>query len=121
MDSILKKKHERRTRIKLGVRKKIKGTTDRPRLTVFRSNNEIYAQLIDDTKGHTLASASSIESELNKKGKTKIEIAFLVGKKLAEEAVKSNISNVVFDRNGYLYHGRIKSLAEGARDGGLIF
>jgi len=117
----LKKKSNRRTRIKLGIRKKISGTTEKPRLTVFRSNKEIYAQLIDDIKGTTLVSASSMQKGFDKKGKTKIEIAKIVGKTLAEEAIKTNITAVVFDRNGYLYHGRVKSLAEGAREGGLIF
>jgi len=117
----LKKKSFRRNRIKLGIRKKISGTPETPRLTVFRSNSEIYAQLIDDIKGSTIASASSIQKGFAKKGKTKIEVAKLVGKHLAEEASKVNVTKVVFDRNGYLYHGRVKSLAEGAREGGLIF
>jgi len=117
----LKKKSKRRTRIKLGIRKKISGSPEKPRLTVFRSNKEIYAQLIDDIGGNTLISASSMQKGFEKKGKTKIEIAKMVGKVLAEEAIKTNITTVVFDRNGYLYHGRVKSLAEGAREGGLIF
>lgn len=113
------KKIERRTRIKLGVRKKLEGTTDRPRLSVFRSNKVIYAQVIDDTKGHTVASASSIE--LDKKGGVNIAISKNVGKKVAEKAIASGVSQIVFDRNGYLYHGNIKALAEGAREGGLKF
>ena len=117
----LKKKRYRRTRIKLGIRNKISGTPETPRLTVFRSNSEIYAQLIDDIKGNTIVAASSMLKGFDKKGKTKIEVAKLVGKLLAEEASKANITSVVFDRNGYLYHGRVKSLAEGAREGGLIF
>ena len=117
----LKKKRHRRIRIKLGIRRKISGTPVIPRLTVFRSNSEIYAQLIDDIKGSTIIAASSMQKGFNKKGKTKIEVAKLVGKQLAEEASKANITSVVFDRNGYLYHGRVKSLAEGAREGGLIF
>jgi large subunit ribosomal protein L18 len=117
----LKKKIQRRSRIKLGIRKKISGTPETPRLSVFRSNSEIYAQLIDDIKGSTLVAASSLQKGFDKKGKTKIEVAKLVGKILAEEATKNNITSVVFDRNGYLYHGRVKSLAEGAREGGLIF
>ena len=95
--------------------------SDRPRLTVFRSNKEIYAQIIDDSKGITLVSSSSIQEGLEKKGKNKCEIAKLVGGKIAVEAQKLNINTVIFDRNGYLYHGRVKSLAEGARENGLIF
>ena len=117
----LKKKIERRQRIKLGVRKKIKGTLSRPRLSVFRSNREIYAQLIDDTNGHSIAAASSMEKEFNKKGLTKTKVATQVGKAIAEKAKEKGIDIVVFDRNGYLYHGRIKALAEGAREGGLKF
>jgi large subunit ribosomal protein L18 len=117
----LQKKTRRRTRIKMGIRKKISGTPELPRLTVFRSNSEIYAQLIDDIQGNTLVAASSMQKGFDKKGKTKIEVAKLVGKQLAEVALKANITSVVFDRNGYLYHGRVKSLAEGAREGGLIF
>lgn len=103
----------------MGVRKKLEGTTDRPRLSVFRSNKVIYAQVIDDTKGHTVASASSIE--LDKKGGVNIAISKNVGKKVAEKAIASGVSQIVFDRNGYLYHGNIKALAEGAREGGLKF
>jgi large subunit ribosomal protein L18 len=109
---------ERKTRIKLGIRKKVQGTTGRPRLTVFRSNKSIYAQLIDDTKGHTLAHASSAEVE---KGKLNVEISRAVGKKVAERAKEAGIAQVVFDRSGYLYHGNVKALAEGAREGGLNF
>ncbi len=112
------KNRERRERIKLGVRKKISGTTERPRLSVFRSNTGIYAQIIDDVKGVTLASASSLE--LGKKS-VNIENSKSVGKKLAEKAVASGIEAIVFDRNGYLYHGNIKAFAEGAREGGLKF
>lgn len=112
------KKTERRERIKMGVRKKISGTTERPRLSVFRSNTGIYAQIIDDIKGVTLASASSLE--LDKKN-VNIENSKSVGKKLAEKAVASGIQSIVFDRNGYLYHGNIKAFAEGAREGGLKF
>jgi large subunit ribosomal protein L18 len=121
MDSRLMKKQQRRTRIKLGIRKKITGTAERPRLSVFRSNAEVYAQIIDDIKGNTLIAASSLQPGFDKKGKTKTEIAHIVGKQIAELAVKANITHVVFDRGGYLYHGRVKSLAEGAREGGLIF
>lgn len=112
------KNRERRARIKMGVRKKIGGTNDRPRLTVFRSNTGIYAQIIDDVKGVTLASASTLE--IGKKNVNQ-ENSRNVGKKLAEKAVASGIQSIVFDRNGYLYHGNIKALAEGAREGGLKF
>src|SRR5690606_23779888 len=106
------KNRERRERIKKGVRKKISGTTERPRLSVFRSNTAIYGQIIDDVKGVTLAAASS--QELGKKS-VSIENSKDVGKKLAEKAVASGIQSIVFDRNGYLYHGNIKAFAEGAR------
>jgi large subunit ribosomal protein L18 len=114
-----KPKIERRTRIKLGVRKKVEGTADRPRLSVFRSNKVIYAQIIDDLKGHTLAAASSVE--LDKKGGVNLNISKSVGKKVAEKAIANGVQQIVFDRNGYLYHGNIKALAEGAREGGLKF
>jgi large subunit ribosomal protein L18 len=97
----------------------MEGTTDRPRLSVFRSNKGIYAQIIDDLKGVTLASASTIE--LGDKTTLNIESSKSVGKKLAEKAVSSGIASIVFDRNGYLYHGNIKAFAEGAREGGLKF
>jgi large subunit ribosomal protein L18 len=113
------KKELRRERIKRGIRSKISGTGVRPRLSIFRSNNEIYAQIIDDIKGNTLASASS--SELKELKGPKVDISRSVGQKLAEKAVTKGISEVVFDRGGYLYHGRIKALAEGAREGGLKF
>lgn len=113
------KNNERRSRIKMGVRKKLTGTSDRPRLTVFRSNRGIYAQLIDDNKGVTLVSASS--TELGDKLKLNKENSKQVGKKIAEKAVSSGIELVIFDRNGYLYHGNVQALAEGAREGGLKF
>lgn len=97
------------------------GTAERPRVTVFRSNKEIYAQIIDDAKGVTILSASSREKALASVKGTKIEVATAVGKSLAEKAAKAGIESVVFDRNGYLYHGRVKALAEGAREGGLKF
>ena len=105
------------------VRKKISGTAERPRLCVYRSNTSIYAQIIDDTKGVTLASASSQDKALEKalKGKNKTEQARLVGEELAKKALKAKIKTVVFDRGGYLYHGRVQELAEGAREGGLNF
>ena len=103
------------------IRKTIIGTTETPRVSVFRSNKEIYAQIIDDSKGATLLSASSREKDLAGVKGTKTEIATAVGKALAEKAAKAGIENVTFDRNGYLYHGRVKALAEGAREGGLKF
>jgi large subunit ribosomal protein L18 len=113
-------KQERRQRIKYSIRAKVSGTAERPRLSVFRSNKAIYAQLIDDVAGHTMASASSVElgSEIN--GFT-AEAATLVGKRIAEKAAAKNITAAVFDRNGYLYHGKVKALADGAREGGLKF
>jgi large subunit ribosomal protein L18 len=110
---------DRRLRIKKGIRKKLEGTSARPRLSVFRSNKVIYAQIIDDASGHTLTSSSSVE--LDKKGGVNLAISKSVGKKVAEKAVASGIKEIVFDRNGYLYHGNIKALAEGAREGGLKF
>jgi large subunit ribosomal protein L18 len=109
---------ERRARIKAGVRKRIKGTTERPRLSVFRSNRGVYAQLIDDTKGTTIVAAST--SELGK-ANLNLETSKSVGKKIAEKAIAAGIQEIVFDRNGYLYHGNVKALAEGAREGGLKF
>lgn len=113
------KNRERRERIKKGVRKKISGTTERPRLSVFRSNNGLYVQIIDDLKGVTVASAST--GELGEKVGLNIENSKNVGKKIAEKAIASGIETIVFDRNGYLYHGNIKAFAEGAREGGLKF
>jgi large subunit ribosomal protein L18 len=112
-------KQKRRIRIRKRIRKVISGTTEIPRLSVFRSNKDIYAQVINDTDGKTLASASSLKLDSN--GKNKTELAFEVGKALAESAKQSGIEKVVFDRGGYLYHGRVKSLADGARKGGLKF
>ncbi len=102
------------------VRSKIKGTSERPRLNVFRSTNNIYAQLIDDIKGITLVSASTLDKDLNGYGGNK-EAARKVGKLVAERATQKGISEVVFDRGGYIFHGRVKELAEGAREGGLKF
>lgn len=113
-------KLSRRERIKRGIRKRLSGSTERPRLSVYRSNKGIYAQIIDDITGNTLVSASSLSKEFSASG-TKIEQSKVVGKLVAEKAVAAGINQVVFDRNGYLYHGRIKSLAEGAREGGLTF
>ncbi len=111
-------KDKRRLRIKRSIRKKISGTSESPRLSVFRSNRAIYAQIIDDTKGYTLLSASSKEITQNN---ATVEIAKEVGKKIAEKALANGIESVVFDRNGYLYHGQVKALAEGGREGGLKF
>ena len=110
-----------RSRIKRRVRAKIKGTTERPRLSVFRSNKQIYAQVIDDLKGHTIAAASSLDKDINTEKNTKSQTAEQVGKLVAERAKEQNVESVVFDRNGYRYHGRIVSLAKGAREGGLKF
>jgi large subunit ribosomal protein L18 len=113
-------KSDRREKIKKRIRKKVKGTPDRPRLSVFRSNTTIYAQIIDDVKGITLASASSVKLE-SSKGASKIDVSKVVGVSIAKLALEKGIKEIVFDRNGYLYHGRVKSLAEGAREGGLVF
>lgn len=102
------------------VRKNISGTAERPRLNVFRSLNHIYAQIIDDTKGVTLVSASSMDKDFSGKGGN-IEAATAVGKKVAEKALAKGIKTVVFDRGGYIYHGRVAALADGAREGGLEF
>lgn len=113
-------KSERRQRIQYRIRKIVNGTAQSPRLSVFRSNKEIYAQLIDDVNGVTLAAASSREKGVDAKG-TNMEVAAAVGKLIAEKALKAGIDKVSFDRGGYLYHGRVKSLAEGAREAGLKF
>lgn len=114
-------KQDRRAKIKLKLRKTIKGTPQAPRLSVYRSNAEIYAQLVDDKGGKTLLAVGSVDKSISEAKVTKIEKAKLVGKLIAEKAVANGITSVVFDRNGFLYHGRIKSLAEGAREGGLKF
>jgi large subunit ribosomal protein L18 len=111
-------KLDRRTRIKAHIRHKLSGTAQKPRLTVFRSNVQIYAQLIDDVNGKTLASASSLGL---KDKATKIEMAAKVGALVAKAAMDAGITDVIFDRNGYLYHGRVKQLAEAARQAGLKF
>ncbi|PWG80008.1 50S ribosomal protein L18 [Pararcticibacter amylolyticus] len=113
-------KLSRRERIKKGIRRRLAGSTERPRLSVYRSNKGIYAQVIDDTTGKTLVAASSLSKEFSATG-NKVEQSKAVGKLVAEKAVAAGITQVVFDRNGYLYHGRVKSLAEGAREGGLNF
>ena len=116
------KNEDRKVRA-LRVRKKVSGTPERPRLNVFRSLNQIYCQIIDDTKGVTLLSASSLDKAIAEKvaGKTKQEAAFIVGEIIGKAAVKKGIKAVVFDRAGYIYTGRIKALADGARNGGLEF
>jgi large subunit ribosomal protein L18 len=120
-----KKKSRNAARIRrhARVRKKVFGTTERPRLNVFRSLTEIYAQVIDDENGHTLVSASTIDKELRTQfeGLKKSEQAHLVGKEVAERAKQNGIDSIVFDRSGYRYIGRVKALADGAREGGLIF
>lgn len=113
-------KLSRRDRIKKGIRKRISGSAERPRLSVYRSNKGIYAQVIDDVNGKTIVSASSLSKDFSANG-TKSEQSVAVGKLVAQKAIAAGITTVVFDRNGYLYHGRVKSLAEGAREGGLNF
>ncbi|OFY68831.1 MAG: 50S ribosomal protein L18 [Bacteroidetes bacterium RIFCSPLOWO2_12_FULL_37_12] len=110
----------RRNRIRRKIKSIVRGNESRPRLSVFRSNKEIYAQLIDDSKGITLYSQSSIKQEFPEKTK-KAEKAKLVGKLLAEKAISGGVKSVVFDRGGYQYHGRVKAVADGAREGGLVF
>jgi large subunit ribosomal protein L18 len=115
-------KRERRLKIKQRIRKRISGTEGRPRMTVFRSNKQIYVQLVNDLTGETVVSASSKNKEVaDKKNITKSEQAKLVGKLVAERSLAKGINRVVFDRNGYLYHGRVRLLAESAREGGLKF
>lgn len=110
-------KQERRNKIKTRIRGKVSGTAERPRMTVFRSNKQIYVQLVDDSEGKTLVSASSKGMEEG----SKTELAAKVGQAIAEKALAAGITEVVFDRNGYLFHGRVKSLADAARNGGLKF
>jgi large subunit ribosomal protein L18 len=112
----MKNSLEKRQSVKFRIRRKINGSPERPRLSVYKSNKLIYCQLVDDTKGHTICAATS-------KGLTvsKTEQAKEVGKMIAQKAIEHNINTIVFDRNGYIYHGRVKALAEGAREGGLNF
>lgn len=117
----LDKKVVRRQKLRWRIRAKISGTAQKPRLSVFRSNNDIYAQLIDDVNGLTLAAATSRQKDIAAAGGTKTEKAAMVGKALAEKAKSLGLTACVFDRGGYLYHGRVKSLADGAREAGLIF
>lgn len=112
-------KRDKRIRIKKRIRQNVSGTESKPRLTVFRSNKQIYAQIIDDLSGNTLVSSGSLEKEVTETKKS--EQAKLVGKLIAEKALEKGIEKVVFDRNGYQYHGRIKTLAEAARENGLKF
>lgn len=121
---ILKHKHERRARIKAHIRKTIRGTSQRPRLTVFRSLKHVYAQIIDDTTNRTLVAASDIGKDVRAEVaglKGQANIGKKVGEVLARKALAANITQVVFDRNGYLYHGVVKAVADGAREGGLKF
>ena len=113
-------KYTRRNKIRRRIRKSLTGTAVRPRLSVHRSNKEIYAQIIDDTTGKTLSAASSRDKDFSAEG-NKADVAKLVGKAIAEKAKEAGIEAVAFDRGGYLYHGRVKQLAEGAREGGLKF
>ncbi|WP_242085882.1 50S ribosomal protein L18 [Aestuariivivens sediminis] len=114
-------KYERRIRIKNRIRKVVSGTETRPRLSVYRSNKEIYAQIVDDVNGKTIAAASSRDKDIDTAKATKSEVAALVGKAVAEKALKAGVDAIAFDRGGYLYHGRVKSLADGAREAGLKF
>lgn len=110
-----------RARRKISIRKRLHGTSERPRLSVFRSVKHVYAQVVDDTSGRTLASASSVEKVLRAKKMKKAELAKAVGELLAERCKQKSLLSVVFDRNGFLYHGRVKAVAEGAREKGLKF
>lgn len=114
-------KLERRQKIRYGIRKKVSGTSQKPRLAVFRSNADIYVQLIDDINGNTLAAASSRDKDIAAQKGTKLEKSKMVGEAIARKAKDLGFSTVVFDRGGNLYHGRVKNVAEGAREGGLVF
>ncbi len=114
-------KIERRLKIKLRIRKRVAGTAEKPRMSVFRSNKQISVQVIDDATGKTLVAASSLEKSIAGAQGTKIAKAGLVGKLVAEKAIAAGLSTVIFDRNGFLYHGRVKQLAESAREAGLKF
>jgi large subunit ribosomal protein L18 len=111
----------RRQKIRYRIRQKTSGTNEKPRLSVFRSNSEIYVQIIDDVNGKTLVSASSLDKDLKAQKVTKLEKSKLVGAAIARKATDLGVSKVIFDRGGYLYHGRVKALADGAREGGLQF
>lgn len=114
-------KSARRNKIRTRIRSRVEGTSETPRLSVYRSNKDIYAQIIDDSKGITLCSSSSREKDISALKEDKVNKAANVGKKIAAKAIAAGINKVVFDRGGYLFHGRVKSLAEGAREGGLQF
>jgi large subunit ribosomal protein L18 len=116
MDKVL-----RRQKIRYRIRRSVAGTSQKPRLAVFRSNTEIYAQIIDDESGKTLASASSKDKDIKAQSVNKTEKSKLVGAAIARKATELNISDIIFDRSGYLYHGRVKAIADGAREGGLKF
>ena len=111
----------RRNKIRMSVRKNVNGTAQKPRLSVFRSNKDIYAQIIDDKTGVTIVSANSRQKDIAAQKGTKTELATLVGKTIGQKAKDLGLETIVFDRGGYLYHGRVKSLAEGAREAGLKF
>jgi large subunit ribosomal protein L18 len=119
--NMIKSKKDKRQKARYKIRKRVSGTKEMPRLAVFRSNKEIYAQLIDDDSSSTLASASSREKITAKDKANKVNQAKLVGKLIAERAKEAGVSNVVFDRGGFLYHGRVKALADSAREAGLNF
>ncbi|MDD2385413.1 MAG: 50S ribosomal protein L18 [Bacteroidales bacterium] len=112
-------KIERRKKIKRRIRKNVFGTTEKPRMSVYRSNKQISVQIIDDVQARTLVSASSINKDIESVKGTKSEKAAMVGKMIAKNAIEAGINEVIFDRNGYLYHGKVKALADGAREGGL--
>jgi large subunit ribosomal protein L18 len=116
-------RYRARLKRKRRIRKNIAGTADRPRLTVFRSARHIYAQVVDDTRGHTLAAASSLDRAVagDQAAKSKIDKATLVGKLVGQRAKENGVTKIVFDRNGFLYHGRVKAVSEGAREAGLVF
>ncbi len=118
---MIKSKKDSRQKVRYAIRKKVSGTSEKPRLAVFRSNKQIYAQLIDDVAGNTIAAAASSDKSLEGKKVTKIEQAKLVGKLIADNAKTAGIDAVVFDRGGFLYHGRVKALADSAREAGLKF
>lgn len=116
-----KTKSARRQRIRFNIRKNVSGTAAKPRLSVFRSNTDIYAQIIDDTKGATIVAASTKDKDIKAQAGTKSEKSKLVGAAIARKAAALGVNEVIFDRGGYLYHGRVKSVADGAREGGLKF
>lgn len=113
-------KEKRRIKIRKRIRKNVMGSETRPRLSVYRSNKEIYAQIVNDVEGKTIVAASSRDKDIKSEG-SKVEIAASVGKAIAKKAIDAGIEAIAFDRGGYLYHGRVKSLADGAREGGLKF